>query len=183
MTAESPTPPAYLLLGEILRPHGIRGELRMRVLTDYPERIATLEHVYLGAGVEARNIQRYVVEHLRMHQGYALLKLKEIETRNDAELLRDLFVMVSHDEAIPLEDDELYLYQLIGLAVHTTEGVVLGSITEVLETGANDVYIIASPDYGEILLPVIPSTVLNTDLEKGIVTVRVPEGLLPNSTA
>lgn len=152
----------------------------MRVLTDYPERIVTLDYVFVGSGPEDPHVRRFDVQHMRMHQSYGLLKFKQVKTRNDAELLRALFVMVSHEQAVPLEDDEVYLYQIIGLEVQTTDGIVLGRVSDVLETGANDVYVVSSPERGEILLPVIPTTILETDIERGVITVQIPEGLIPD---
>ncbi|MDX1991588.1 MAG: ribosome maturation factor RimM [bacterium] len=174
------TPPPYLLLGEILRPHGIRGELRVKMLTDYPERIAGLKAVFLGTSPEDRDITSHAVEHMRMHQDYGLLKLHGVDDRNEAELLRSLLVMVRIEDAVPLEDDEIYLFQLIGLEVRTADGAVFGEITDVLETGANDVYVIASREHGEVLLPVIPDTIVETNVDEGFVTVNIPEGLLPS---
>lgn len=171
--------PAYLLLGEVLRPHGIRGELRIRLLTDYPERINDLEVVYLGEDVDDRAAVPYHVEHLRLHQGFGLLQLHEIRDRNLAERMRQLYVMVAIDDAVPLEEGEFYLYELIGLEVRTDEGEVLGTLVEVIETGANDVYVVEGDRYGEILIPVLDSTILRTDIEQGTVIVRLPEGLLP----
>jgi 16S rRNA processing protein RimM len=176
MTRQSPR---FLLLGEILRPHGVRGEVRMRLLTDYPERISQLEHVYIGSSPDAAEPVLYVVQHMRMHQNYGLLKLKTIDDRNAAERLRALMVMVTLEDAVPLEADEIYLYQLINLTVQTEAGEILGVITDVLETGANDVYIIDSPTYGEVLIPVTAETIIETDIEAGIVIVQLPEGLLP----
>ena len=172
--------PQYLLLGEILRPHGIRGELRMRVMTDYPEHITTRELVYLGDDPNANTAKQYQVQHMRMHKGYALLKLKDIDDRNHAELLRNLLVMVHIDDAVPLEDDEVYLYQLIGVTVRTDTGEVLGEISDVLETGANDVYIVQGQTYGEILIPVTDETIIATDIDDGVVIVSLPDGLLPD---
>lgn len=173
--------PDYLLLGEILRPHGIQGELRVRLLTDYPERINSLVHVYVGANVTTTP-KRYTVKHLRLNKGYGLLKLKEVEDRTQAETFRGLFVMIDLDHAVPLEEDEIYLYQLIGLRVQTDDGQELGSLKEVLETGANDVYIVTSDQYGEILIPAIDEIIVKTDTDAGILTVKLPEGLLPDSS-
>ncbi len=172
--------PHFLLLGEILRPHGVRGELRVRLLTDYPERINDMERLYLGKDALSEDAEEYSVEYLRPHQdGYGLLKLAGIDDRNAADLLRQLFVMVALEDAVPLEEGEFYLYQLIGLAVQTQEGQSLGVIREVLETGANDVYIVDSPTHGEILIPVTDETILKTDIQAGLVVVNLPEGLLP----
>lgn len=173
--------PRYLLIGEVLRPHGIRGELRMRVLTDFPERIPQLETVFIGTGPDDAGIGRYQITHARPHQGYMLLTVDGINDRDQAERLRGLFVMVSIEDAIPLEEGEYYLYQLHGLKVRTEDGQTLGIISEVLETGANDVYVIHSPQYGEILIPVIPETVLKVDIAGGYVLVHLLDGLLPGA--
>lgn len=172
--------PQYLLLGEILRPHGIRGELRMRVMTDYPDQIATREYIYLGDDPNANTAKPYQVQQLRMHKGYALLKLKDIDDRNHAELLRNLLVMVHINDAVPLEEDEVYLFQLIGLTARTEDGEVLGIISDVLETGANDVYVVQGQAYGEVLIPVTEETIISTNTERGEVLVALPDGLLPN---
>lgn len=172
--------PKYLAIGEILRPHGIRGELRLRILTDYPERIAHLETVYLGESASSSKLTPFQVQGNRMNSGYGLLKLRGIEDRDAADRLRGLFVLVDIDHAVPLEEGEFYLYQLIGIRVLLDDGQELGTLTEVLETGANDVYIVASPGYGEVLIPAIPDTILSTDIDGGMMTVRLPEGLLPD---
>lgn len=171
--------PQYLLLGEILRPHGVRGELRVRILTDYPERIPTLEAVYIGGGPSAAHITRYAVEHMRMHQGYGLLKLIGVDDRNQADLLRALFVMITLENAVPLEEGEFYLFQLIGLTVQTADGETLGTLRDVIETGANDVYVVQSPQHGEVLLPAIPDVIVRTDIRAGVMIVNLIEGLLP----
>jgi len=178
MTEDQPT---YLLIGEVLRPHGVAGEVRVRVLTDYPERIAELEHIYLGTSPTSRKIKQHKLEGLRMHKGYALIKVAKITNRDLADRLRGLSVMVHIDDAIPLEDDEIYLYQLIGMRVTTTDGLDLGKITDVIETGANDVYIVNGGRFGEVLVPITDETLIETDDETGIITVKLPDGLLPEA--
>jgi 16S rRNA processing protein RimM len=151
----------------------------MRVLTDFPEHITAREYIYLGNDPTANTAKPYQVQHMRMHKGYALLKLKDIDDRNHAERLRDLLVMVHIDDAVPLDDDEIYLFQLIGMVAQTTNGEVLGEISDVLETGANDVYVVQSPTYGEILIPVTDETIIATEIDDGVVIVSLPDGLLP----
>ncbi|QPC80853.1 16S rRNA processing protein RimM [Phototrophicus methaneseepsis] len=172
--------PKYLLLGKIERPHGIRGELRISLLTAYPERLKELEHVYLGADPNRPNATRYTIDTVRFHKGAALIKFEEAPTRNEAELLRGQMVMIDLAHAVPLEEDEVYLYQLIGLKVQTEDGAELGVLRDVLETGANDVYILDSPQYGELLIPAHEETLIDVDLEAETVTMRLPEGLLPD---
>lgn len=168
----------YLIVGEILRPHGVRGELRMRILTDYPERLHKHTSVYMGKNPKKKP-KKYELKHVRMHKAYALLTFSGISDRNQAEALRGLKVMIDVNDAIPLEDDEIYLFQLIGMHVHDESGTDLGTIKEVIETGANDVYVINSETYGELLIPITQETLLDTNTETRIVLVRLPEGLLP----
>lgn len=170
--------PDYLLLGEILRPHGVRGELRMRVLTDYPDAIAERGQVLLGTGAEDNSPRQYSVDHLRMHKGYALLKLQGINNRSDADPMRGLFVMIRTEDAVPLDDDEIYLFQLIGMQVSTIDGTDLGELVDVLETGANDVYIVQGRRFGEVLIPATDETIVETNTETNQITVKLPEGLL-----
>ena len=171
--------PEYLVIGEVLRPHGVQGELRIRILTNYPERIAKLKTVYLGMDIESPTLKPYEVVGMRMHQNYGLLTLHDITTRDKADRLRGQFIMVDMEHAVPLEEGEFYLYELLGLEVRTEDRELLGTISEVIETGANDVYVVESPRFGEVLIPVTEETVLETNIAAGIVTVRLPEGLLP----
>lgn len=175
----TPSEPQYLLIGEILRPHGVIGEVRMRVITHYPERLPQLKVVYLAPSIDSPQVTPYSIERMRMHQGYALMKFKGIDDRDQADRLRQLVVMVAIGDAIPLDEGEVYLYQLVGLTVQTESGETLGKLTEVLETGANDVYIIDSPKYGEVLIPATEKTIRSTDINTGIMIVALPDGLLP----
>ncbi len=148
-------------------------------MTDYPERIGELETVYLARDVAGTATRAFRVQKVRRHQNYALLTLEGITNRDHVEPLRGLFVLVSLEDAVPLEDDEMYLFQLIGMTVQTEDGRVLGQLTDVLETGANDVYVVQSAEYGELLIPVLDETILRTDTDTNIVTVRLLDGLLP----
>lgn len=171
--------PEYLLVGEILRPHGVQGELRVRLLTEYPERIPQVPSLFLGAGVDARSTLEVHVVSMRMHQGFALIKFREYADRTQAERLRGQYIMVRLADAVPLDEGEFYLYQVIGLAVRTEDGQDLGTVAEVLETGANDVYIVHGDRYGEVLIPVTTDTIIQTDIPGRLLTVRLPAGLLP----
>jgi 16S rRNA processing protein RimM len=168
----------FLLLGRVLRPHGIRGELRLEVLTAYPERIVRGKRLYIGPDPQnPESATVYTVTKSRKHQHFLILQLDEISDRNEAELMRDLYVMVPPEEAVPLEEGEFYLYQLIGLTVHTDDDELLGELTEVIETGANDVYIVQGPR-GEVLLPAIDECILDIDFDNQTMTVHLLDGLL-----
>ncbi|MFZ4826265.1 MAG: ribosome maturation factor RimM [Phototrophicaceae bacterium] len=170
--------PKYLIIGTITRPHGIRGELRIQLHTDYPERVNTLKTIYLGRGVTDSKIRPFAVHSMRLHQGAGLLTLKEITDRSQAELLRDFHVMVAIEDAVPLEEDEFYLFEVIGMDVQLEDGTSLGSITEVIETGANDVYVIKGTNHPELLFPAIAENTLHYDFEKRVLIVRLPDGLV-----
>lgn len=172
-----PAPP-FLLLGRVLRPHGVRGEVRIEILTAYPERIVPDQRVYLGRDPsDVRTAVPHTVIRARKHQHYLILQFKEIPDRNAAELLREQYVMVALEDAVPLEEGEYYLFQVIGLRAISTEGEELGSVVDVIETGANDVFVVHGPR-GEILLPDIDECIRDIDFETGTLTVQLLDGLL-----
>jgi 16S rRNA processing protein RimM len=164
----------YLAIGKVVRAHGLRGELSMAILTEFPERFKTTEWVYLGNEYEAT---AYRLQSYRWHQDNILLTLAGVTDRTQAEALRGQFVQVPLAEATPLPAGSYYLYQLIGLQVKTVTGEILGTITNVLETGANDVYIVKHNDQ-ELLLPAIPDVVKHVDLTEQVMIVHVLDGLL-----
>jgi 16S rRNA processing protein RimM len=163
----------YLAIGKVVRAHGIRGEISVNVLTDFPERFETTEWVYLGNEFEATP---YRIEKSRWHKDNVLLTLAGITDRTEAERLRGQYVQVPIKEATPLPEGSYYLYQLIGLEVITVENQSLGTITEVLETGANDVYVVRGDK--EVLIPAVADVIKAVDLEKGQVIVQLMEGLI-----
>lgn len=175
----SASDPLFLLLGRIIRPHGVRGELRLSVLTDFPERIAGLERVYVGSDpYRDDDATPYAVEAVRRHREALLVSLEGIRDRDAADLLRGKLLMVALDDAVPLDDDEYYLYQTLGMAVVTTEGEALGTVREILETGANDVLVIRGGLRGEVLLPDTDEVVVDFDLETRTITVNLLPGLM-----
>lgn len=170
--------PKFLVIGEILRPHGIRGELRMRVLTDNPDHLTQLESVHLGDSFNDANLQQFALNRLRFNKEYALLTLEGCRSRNDAERLRGFSVLIGSDQAAPLGQGQYYLFQLIGLQVIADQSVI-GRVKEVLQTGANDVYIVDSQEFGEVLIPAHGETILRIDFDAETIHMTLPEGLLP----
>jgi 16S rRNA processing protein RimM len=161
----------FLVIGRVVAPRGVRGELKVAIQTDTPERFLRTSRVFLG---EERRV--YTVRSARLHQGHALVRLAGIETRNDAEPWRDAYVYVALEDAIPLEEDEYYHHQIEGLRVRTTKAEDLGRVVEVLQTGANDVWVVRGRG-GEVLIPALKDVILGVDLDAGVVTVALPEGL------
>jgi 16S rRNA processing protein RimM len=118
-----------------------------------------------------------LVESVRFHKKYVLLKVENVDTRDDVESLRGHWVLVPEEEAISLEEGEVFFFELEGLAVHTEEGEHLGRLVEVLETGANEVFVVRG-ERGEVLLPNTEEVILEVDIDAGKMVVRLLPGLL-----
>lgn len=177
-SGESSRPePRYLAIGQILRPHGVRGELKAKLLTNYPERLRLHKHIYLAPAHSPESVRQYVVEQMRVHQDVMLLKLTGCDERNSADELRGMLVQIPSSDAVPLDEGEYYTYQVEGLVVETDTGDVLGKVVEVIETGANDVYVVRGP-YGEVLLPAVTDVILDLNMETGRMLVHLLPGLL-----
>ena len=175
---ESPqTTNAYLAIGRIIAPHGIRGEVKVEVLTDFPERFKPGAHVFLGAGTEDPAARPAKIAAARPHKSGFLVKLDVVPDRNAAELVRNRYLLIPAADAMPLGEHENYLHDLMGLEVETTDGQHLGELREVLFTNANDVYVVRGPA-GEVLLPALRDVVLQVDLSAQRMVVALPEGLL-----
>jgi len=167
-----PQSPRYLIIGRVLKPWGVRGEMKIEILTEFPERFASLRQVFLGDDAKP-----FSVERARLHGNAVLLALKGIDTPEAAAKLRDQLVQVALEDAVELPKGKLYLYQVIGLRVRTADGRALGEIVDVLDTGANDVYVVQDGSR-EILIPAIEDVVKEISLERGEVVIQLMEGLL-----
>ena len=173
---------SYVVLGQVRRPHGVRGEVRVEILTDYPERIAQHDHLYLAPPGRPDRVKRCQVESVRPHKGVLLIKLAGYDDREAADKLRGMLIQLPVEEAVPLEEEEYYYFQLEGVHVETETGEYLGRVTEVLEPGAHDVYVVQGPR-GEVLIPAIEDVILELDLEAGKMLVRPLPGMLREEAA
>jgi 16S rRNA processing protein RimM len=167
---KEPVPPESLIVGRILAPWGIRGEVKVEVVTDFPERFAPQKVVYL-------NTRPLEIESCRPHKQQLVVKLATIDSVEDAEKLRGQDLTIPRSELSRLPEGQYYTFQIIGLKVVTTEGELLGHITEIMTTGSNDVYIVEGKR-GEILIPAIEDVVKSIDLKKGKVVIEAIKGLL-----
>lgn len=163
----------YLAIGRIAGVHGIRGEAKVELLTDYPERFHPGALVYVGSETAAHQEE---IESVRPHKGYLLVKFRSVPDRNAADGLRDRLVLIPEAEAMPLGADENYVHDLIGLRVETSDGQVLGELTEIMYGTANDVYVVRG-QAGEWLLPALRDVVVSVDLASKLMVVVVPDGL------
>lgn len=164
-----------LRVGVITSAHGVRGEVKVFSTTDDNSRFKTLKHVLMDTGKEKIPLE---IEHVKFFKNMVILKFKGFDNKNDVEMWRQRDLLITRDQAVELALDENFIADLIGLTAVTDEGVVLGTLTDVLQTGANDVYCVKMENGRELLLPAIKDCILNVDLEKQEMLVHVLDGLL-----
>lgn len=165
--------PVYLVVGFLRRPHGVRGELIMDVQTDFPERLRAGTKVFLGDEHTAIKISS-----TRPHGTSLLVAFRGLITPEAVGHLRNTWVYVSAADRPPLPEGQVYHHEILGMSVITDDGRALGELTEILSTGANDVYVVTAEDKKEILLPAIPDVILGIDAAKREIKVHLLEGLI-----
>ncbi len=166
--------PVFLAVGNLRRPHGLHGEIFMEVLTDFPERLHLGQTLYAGPSHLPLRLRS-----LRWHGSALLVAFDGYETPEQAGKLRNHLAYVTAADLPPLPEGDYYHHQIIGLQVVSEQGENLGRVSEILSTGANDVYVVR-PDIGkEILIPAVDEFVVAVDLESGRLRVRLSPGLLP----
>lgn len=166
---------ALLKVGIITQTHGIKGEVKVFPTTDDAARFKKLKEVILDNGKEKRKIG---IESVKFFKQYVILKFKGIDNINDVLAYKGSSLMVTRENAVKLNKDEYFIADLIGLHVSDDENKLEGKLVDVLETGANDVYVIALLDGRELLLPAIRECVLSVDLQAQEMKIHVLEGLL-----
>ena len=163
----------YLAIGFLRRPHGVSGEIIMDLHTDFPERIKAGRKVYVGEKYETLTI-----DSARAHGNGMLIRLNGCDTPETAGRFRNQWVYVKSTEVPALPAGKVYKHELIGLTVTTDSGETLGVLNEILETGANDVYVVKNESGAEILLPAIPDVILGIDMDERVIRVHLMDGLV-----
>ena len=164
-----------LQVGIITSTHGVRGEVKVYPTTDDPRRFRRLKEVVLDTGREKINLE---IEGVKFFKQFVILKFKGLDNINDIEKYRQKSLYVTRKNAVRLQRDEYFIADLIGLKVQDEDGTELGTVKDVIETGANDVYEVEMADGRSLLLPAIEQCILNVDVENGMMQVHVLEGLL-----
>ena len=164
-----------LQVGIITSTHGVRGEVKVYPTTDDPRRFRRLKEVVLDTGREKINLE---IEGVKFFKQFVIMKFKGLENINDIEKYRQKSLYVTRKNAVRLQRDEYFIADLIGLKVQDEDGTELGTVKDVIETGANDVYEVEMADGRSLLLPAIKQCILNVDVENGMMQVHVLEGLL-----
>ena len=180
----------FFHVGAVAGAHALKGEMRVFPTTDDPERFTEGLVLYArkanakaserkkdGGGADA--LRTLTVESARVHGKFVLVKCKEVGSVDEAEALKGTELYVSREDAIPLEEGEYFVVDLIGLSMRDEEGKELGTLKDVISAPANDVYVMEHKETGkEILLPAIKQCILNVDMEQRVMTVHLLDGLL-----
>ena len=164
-----------LQVGVITSTHGIRGEVKVFPTTDDPKRFKKLKQVILDTGKEKRDLE---VESVKFFKQFVILKFKGIDNINEVERYKRCPLLVTRVHAVPLQEDEYFIADMIGMQVVTEDGAVFGTLKDVIETGANDVYIIESSEHGEVLVPAIKECILDINIEEQKMQIHLMDGLV-----
>lgn len=164
-----------LRVGVISSTHGVKGEVKVFPTTDDPARFKSLKKVMLDTGREHMDLE---IQGVKFFKNMVILKFKGFDSIDEIEKYKGKDLLISRDQAVKLGPDENFIIDLIGLRVVTEDGAEFGTLTDVIKTGANDVYEVRTGEGKDVLLPAIKECVLGVDIEKGIVTVHIMDGLL-----
>lgn len=158
-----------IIIGKIVAPHGVRGDIRILPLTEKPDLFLDLEYLLLEGG------KKLTVKNARFQKRMILVTTKEVTTMNEAELLRDKNIYIKAEDLPELEEDEFYVADLVGIPVYDLEGKQIGTFKDSLSTGSNDVYIIAVPGAKDILVPALKEYFKEINLAEKRIVVKLPE--------
>ena len=164
-----------LKVGVITTTHGVRGEVKVYPTTDEPERFLELDYVLLDTGRELRKLE---IKNVKFFKNLVILKFKGVDNINDIEKYKGRDLWIPREEGQELEEDEYYIADLLGMSVVLEDGQEFGTLKDVMETGANDVYIVETKEGEEVLLPAIKDCILDVDVENNTMTVHLMKGLI-----
>ena len=164
-----------LQVGVITSTHGLKGEVKVFPTTDDMKRFKKLKEVVLDTGKEQRTVS---IEQVKFFKQFVILKMKGFDRIEDVENLRQKSLFVTREHAVKLKKNEYFIADLIGMTVMLEDGTLFGSLKDVLQTGANDVYVIDSEKYGEVLVPAIRDCILGVDVERQMMTIHLMDGLV-----
>ncbi|MBO5657542.1 MAG: 16S rRNA processing protein RimM [Agathobacter sp.] len=164
----------YFRVGVITSTHGVRGEVKVYPTTDDPQRFKKLKKVILDTGKQQLDME---IASVKFFKNMVILKFKGIDNINDVEKYKQADLLVHRDQAVPLKEGEYFIADLIGLKGTTDEGEDIGTLSDVIQTGANDVYVFTMENGKELLVPKIPVCIKEVDVAKGTILVHLLPGL------
>jgi 16S rRNA processing protein RimM len=159
--------PLYLVVGRLGKAHGLNGEILFYIITDFPDRLKAGKTVIIG-----ENHLKLDISSIRNHGKGLIIRFKDIDTIEKVEKFRNCNVYIANDNLPKLPQGEYYHHQLLGLKVKNEQGLNIGTLIEIMETGANDVYVIESEDGQEELIPAIKNNILKVDLQEKLMVVK-----------
>lgn len=165
----------YLRVGVIANTHGVRGEVKVYPTTEDIKRFDYLKEAVIDTGKEKINVN---VTGVKYFKNMVILKFEQYDNMDQVIPLKGMDLLVTRENAIPLAEGEHYIVDMIGCKIITDEGNTLGELTDVMQTGANDVYVVKTTDEKEVLLPAIKECVLEKDIENKVIKVHIMKGLL-----
>ena len=165
----------YLEIGQIVNIFGIKGMVKIKPFTDDINRFDRLKKIYIS---NKNGKKEYQIQEVKYHKNMVLMKLEGIDTPEQADLLRQSYLLVDRADEEPLEEGVYYIVDLLGLEVYTDDNKLLGKVDDIFNTGSNDIYVVKDEMGKQILLPGIPDVLKNVDLEKGRITVHLIPGLI-----
>jgi 16S rRNA processing protein RimM len=165
----------FLRVGVISSTHGVHGEVKVFPTTDDPTRFRDLKQVILDTGKEHKEL---TITGVKFFKNQVILKFKGYDNINDIEPYKGMDLLIDRADAVPLAENENFIVDLIDMTVITDTGETLGTLVDVMQTGANDVYVVETPQKKEVLLPAIPDCILDVDVEAKKMQVHILEGLL-----
>lgn len=166
----------YLTIGQLINTHGVKGELKATALTDNPDRFNKLKWVYIQKQNET--LEKYKIAGVKFFKQFVILKFEGIDCIEAAEKLKGLYMKVDRENAVKLPKDSYFITDIIGLNVYDENNTVLGKLTDVIQTGSNDVYTVKDDSGKEILIPALRSVVKEVSIQDGRISVILPKGLL-----
>lgn len=165
----------YFEIGKILKPHGVRGEMKVFPVTDYPEHFFDNDILFLRIG---EDIRKFKIEKVRMTpKGIIVLKLEGIDTPEEVDRLRGLFFVVDSEHLQPLNEDEYYYHDILDCEVYDQNGLLVGVVIDIMEVSSSDIYVVRDKEGKEKLIPAIKTIIKNIDITKKRIEVDIPEGL------
>ena len=167
----------YLRVGVLVKPHGVRGEMKVFPTTDDMKRFEDLIEKDVFFDIKG-NYEAHKIVSVKYFKQFAILQFEDITDMDMALKLKNIDVYVKREDAVELEEGEYYIADLLGLSVYLEDGSLFGRLKDVMETGANDVYVINTKEHGEVLVPVIDDCVKEVDLENEKIIIHLMEGLI-----
>ena len=165
----------YFEIGQIVNTSGLKGFIKIKPFTDDIRRFDRLEKVY----IEKQKVkEKYEIEEVKYHKEMVLIKFKGIDNPEQANLLRNCYLLVNREEEEPLEEGRYYIVDMIGLEVYTEEGDLLGNLEDIYNTGSNDIYVVRDELGKQILLPAIKEVIKNVDIDDRKIIVHLLPGLV-----